>query len=128
MTWLGVALGGALGSVLRYAVGLALVRAPLGFPLGTLLVNVLGSFALGVLARWLSAPAFDPAWRIALTVGVCGGFTTFSTFSAELVALAQEGRVARAAAYAAASLVLGLAATAAGLAVGERLLAGAVRP
>jgi len=97
--WLAVALAGAAGSVLRYAIGLALVRVPLGFPTGTLFVNVLGSFLLGIFARWLSAPSFDPAWRIALTVGFCGGFTTFSTFSAELVSMAQEGRLVRAAAY-----------------------------
>jgi len=120
--WLAVACAGAAGSVLRYAVGLALQRAPAGFPVGTLLVNVLGSFLLGLFARWLSAPTLDPAWRIALTVGFCGGFTTFSTFSAELVAMAQEGRVLRAAAYVLASLLLGVTATLVGLAVGDRLL------
>lgn len=122
MIWVAVAMAGALGSVLRYAVGLALLRVPLGFPLSTLAVNVLGSFLLGVFARWLSAPAIDPAWRIALTVGFCGGFTTFSTFSAELVAMAQEGRLMRAAAYVLASLVLGVSATLLGLALGDRLL------
>jgi CrcB protein len=120
--WLAVAVAGAAGSVLRYAVGLALQRVPLGFPAGTLLVNVLGSLLLGMFARWLSAPSFDPTWRIALTVGFCGGFTTFSTFSAELVSMAQEGRVARAAAYVMASLVLGVSATLLGLALGDRLL------
>jgi protein CrcB len=68
------------------------------------------------------ARTLDPAWRIALTVGFCGGFTTFSTFSAELVAMAQEGRVLRAAAYVLASLLLGVTATLVGLAVGDRLL------
>jgi CrcB protein len=120
--WLAVALAGACGSVLRYAVGLALLRVPLGFPFGTLVVNVLGSFLLGVFARWLSAPSIDPAWRIALTVGFCGGFTTFSTLSAEVVSMAQEGRLLRAAAYVLASLVLGVSATLLGLALGDRLL------
>lgn len=123
MIWLAVALAGGAGSVLRYAIGLALQRAPLGFPVGTLVVNVIGSFLLGVFARWLSAPSFDPAWRIALTVGFCGGFTTFSTFSAELVSMAQEGRMMRAAAYVLASLLLGVSATLLGLALGDRLLA-----
>ncbi|HMS03348.1 MAG TPA: fluoride efflux transporter CrcB [Gemmatimonadaceae bacterium] len=127
MTWLAVALGGGIGAVLRYGAGLALVRVSTGFPWGTLLVNVLGSLLLGVFARWLSAPSFDPTWRIALTVGVCGGFTTFSTFSAEVIALLQEGRVARAALYVAASLLLGLAAMLLGLALGDRLLTGALR-
>jgi CrcB protein len=120
--WVAVALAGAAGSVLRYAVGLALLRAPMGFPAGTLVVNVLGSFLLGVFARALSAPHLDPAWRIALTVGFCGGFTTFSTFSAELVSMAQEGRALRAAAYVLASLVLGVTATLLGLALGDRVL------
>lgn len=127
MTWLGVALGGAFGAVLRYGIGLAFTRVAAGFPWGTLTVNVLGSLLLGVFARWLSAPAFDPAWRIALTVGVCGGFTTFSTFSAEVIALLQEGRAVRALSYVAASLALGLAAMLLGLAIGDRLLAGALR-
>jgi fluoride exporter len=120
--WLAVALAGAAGSVLRYAVGLALLRVAVGFPAGTLLVNVLGSFLLGLFARWLGAPSIDPAWRIALTVGFCGGFTTFSTFSAELVSMAQEGRFGRAAAYVLTSLVLGVTATLLGLAMGDRLL------
>ena len=127
MNWLGVALGGALGAVLRYGAGLALTRLSGGFPWGTLVVNVLGSLLLGVFARWLSAPSFDPAWRIALTVGVCGGFTTFSTFSAEVIALLQEGKALRAAVYVLVSLVLGLAAMLLGLALGDRLLTSALR-
>ncbi len=122
MTWLGVALGGAAGSVLRYAVGLALLRPTAAFPIGTLVVNVVGSFLIGLLARALSAPAVDPVWRIALTVGFCGGFTTFSTFSAEVITLAQEGRMARAALYVSGSLALALLATLAGIAVGGRVL------
>jgi CrcB protein len=128
VNWLGVALGGALGAVLRYGAGLAVARFGAGIPWATLFVNVLGSLLLGVFARWLSAPAFDPAWRVALTVGVCGGFTTFSTFSAEVVALLQEGRAARAGVYVAASLGLSVAAVLAGLALGDRLLAAASRP
>jgi CrcB protein len=126
MTWLAVAIGGAGGSVLRYAVGLLLARTAVGFPIGTLAVNVIGSFLIGLFARWLSAPAVDPMWRIALTVGFCGGFTTFSTFSAELVAMAHEGRLVRAAVYVTASVALGVTATLLGLAAGDRLL-GVVR-
>jgi fluoride exporter len=123
MTWMAVAVGGAAGSVLRYAVGLALLRGSGAFPLGTLLVNVLGSFLIGLLARALSSPAWDPMWRIALTVGFCGGFTTFSTFSAELLTLLQEGRMARAALYVGVSVGLAVLATFLGLAAGDRLLA-----
>jgi CrcB protein len=123
--WFGVAAAGAAGSVLRYAIGLAFARLPLAFPLGTLLVNVLGAFLIGLFARWLSAPALDPAWRIAVTVGFCGGFTTFSTFSAELITMAQEGRLARAAAYVVVSVSLAVIATLLGLALGERMLMSA---
>lgn len=122
VVWLAVALGGAAGSVLRYAMALALLRTSVAFPLGTLLVNVLGSFLIGVFARWFTAPDVDPLWRIALMVGFCGGFTTFSTFSAELVALAQEGRMLRAAIYVVVSVSLAVLATVLGLAAGDRLL------
>lgn len=122
MTWLGVALGGAAGSVLRYAVGLALLRPSSAFPLGTLTVNVLGSFLIGLFVRALNTPSIDPLWRLALTVGFCGGFTTFSTFSAEVLTMAQEGRLVRAAAYVTGSVLLGVLATLAGLAAGGRLL------
>lgn len=122
MTWLGVAVGGAAGSVLRYAVGLALLRSSGAFPLGTLTVNVLGSFLIGLFVRALNTPSIDPLWRLALTIGFCGGFTTFSTFSAEVLTLAQEGRMARAAVYVTGSVVLGVLATLAGLSVGGRLL------
>jgi len=127
VVWLAVAFGGAAGSVLRYAIGLAFVRTSLAFPFGTLLVNVLGSFLIGVFARWLSAPGLDPVWRIALTVGFCGGFTTFSTFSAELIALAQEGRILRAATYVVVSVTLAVLATVLGLAAGDRLLGAVTR-
>lgn len=84
-------------------------------------MNVLGSFLIGFFARWLSAPGFDPVWRIALTVGFCGGFTTFSTFSAELITLANEGRVLRAAVYVIASVSLAVLATLLGLAAGDKV-------
>ncbi len=127
VVWFAVALGGAAGSVLRYAIGLAFVRTSLAFPFGTLLVNVLGSFLIGVFARWFSAPGLDPVWRIALTVGFCGGFTTFSTFSAELITLAQEGRTLRAAIYVVVSVSLAVLATVLGLAAGDRLLGAVTR-
>lgn len=106
-----VAAGGAVGSVARYLTGLALAPAPGGYPWATLAVNVVGSFALGmVLARW-PAPGAD--LRVLLGVGFCGGFTTFSAFAAELTALPP----ARAGGYAALSLVLGAASVVAGRAL-----------
>lgn len=120
--WLAIAVAGGAGSVSRYAFGLLFARLSLGFPLGTLFVNVLGSFLIGVFARWLSLPTLDPVWRIALTVGFCGGFTTFSTFSAELITLANEGRMMRAALYVVLSVSLAVIATVLGLSIGDRML------
>lgn len=118
-TWIAVALGGALGSVARYGAGLLLVRSGDGFPVATLAVNVIGAFLIGLLARVFSAPDHDPVLRLALTAGFCGGFTTFSTFSAETITLLQQGRSGRAAAYVSLTLVLGFGATALGLFIGR---------
>lgn len=111
-----IALGGAAGSVLRYLAGVFIPPAQ-GFPVGTLAVNVLGSFLIGVFARVLAAPDADHVLRLALTTGFCGGFTTFSAFSAETITLMQQGKVGRAMAYVALSIALGLGATALGLSV-----------
>src|SRR4051812_40935639 len=82
-----VALGGAVGSVIRYVVGVAVQsRSGLDFPAGTLLVNLTGSFLLGFLIHYaLETPAITPELRGLLTTGFCGGYTTFSTFSYETV-------------------------------------------
>ncbi|MDQ8161213.1 MAG: fluoride efflux transporter CrcB [Gemmatimonadota bacterium] len=114
-----VALGGAIGSVARYAVGVWLARAGGTFPVATLLINVTGSFLIGLFARLFEAPDANPVLRAALTVGLCGGFTTFSTFSAETIALLQQGRAARAAVYVTVSIVAGVLATFAGLLLGR---------
>jgi CrcB protein len=105
-----VALGGALGSVARYAVGRAVPPAA-GLPIATLLVNVTGCLAFGLAAGWLARES-DSARLFALT-GVLGGYTTFSTFGAESVSLARTSP-ARAAAYVLASVALGLVAFGAG--------------
>ncbi|HEY0928722.1 MAG TPA: fluoride efflux transporter CrcB [Gemmatimonas sp.] len=110
-----VALGGALGSVARYAAGVWLLPASGGFPVGTLVVNVLGAFLIGCFARIAMNSESDQLLRLALTTGFCGGFTTFSTLSAETIALVQQGRTARAGLYIASSLILGLGATVLGL-------------
>ncbi len=115
-----VAGGGAVGSVARYAVGVLMAPATGAFPWATLLVNVVGAFLIGWFARVFSAPDADHVMRLALTTGFCGGFTTFSTLSAETVTLLQQGKAGRAALYIALSLLLGLTATFAGLAVGTR--------
>lgn len=116
MLWY-IALGSALGGVGRYLLG-GLVQRAAGpeFPTGTLVVNVTGSFLLGMLLRYaLETPTLSPELRALLTIGLCGGYTTFSTFSYETVALLEDGQWGRAAAYVTASLVLSLGATLLGL-------------
>ncbi|AFV76969.1 crcB protein [Thermus oshimai JL-2] len=103
-----VALGGALGSALRYGFG-AWVQGVLGpaFPYSTLLVNLLGSFFIGLVLRLSLEGVLSGEGRLFLAVGVLGGFTTFSTFSYELLTLAQGGEWAKAFLYAGLSLLLG---------------------
>jgi fluoride exporter len=115
-TALAVALGGAVGSLARYALGTALLGASTRFPVATLLINVAGSFALGFLLAALPTPSRPDPLRAALTIGVCGGFTTFSTFSAETVALFEQGATSRALVYVLASVTLSLVAVIAGAA------------
>lgn len=105
-TFLMVAGGGAAGASLRWLVGLTLP-----FPFGTLAVNVLGSFAIGVL--WLTVAG---RWQPLLITGVLGGFTTFSAFSLDVIRLIDAGRPGAALAYAGASVGLSLAACWAGIA------------
>ena len=119
-----IALGGAVGSVLRYGIGSMLQqRVGAGFPVGTLVVNVTGSLLLGFLVRYLFETTVSPEMRAALTIGLCGGYTTFSTFSVDTVRLIEEGSWERASAYVLASVVLSLLATIAGLALARVVLA-----
>jgi CrcB protein len=113
LTFGAVALGGALGSVARLAVGSAIQeRMGAGFPLGTLIINITGSLALGFLIRIaLDTPAVTPPMRAFLTTGVCGGYTTFSTFSYDTAVLIDERSYGRAAVYILASVVLALIGT-----------------
>lgn len=101
-----VALGGGLGSVVRFLGSAAMTRLFPGFPLGTLLVNVLGCFLMGVLAGLTS----DRTIRAALGVGLLGGFTTFSAFGGDTLALAQGGSMKMAALNVMANVGLGLVA------------------
>ena len=115
MKLLAVAVGGALGSVLRYGVGVLWIGAgATGFPWGTLAVNVTGSFALGFLARWSSPASVSNPLFLFLTVGICGGYTTFSTFTLETFALVERGAWLRAAGYVLASVAVSYLALALG--------------
>lgn len=122
MTLPQVALGGALGASLRYLTNVAAMRAfgP-GFPVATVLVNVLGSFLMGVLVVALAEKGgmrFAPL----LMTGVLGGFTTFSAFSLDAVTLYERGQIALAGGYVLGSVILSLAALVAGMAITRGLL------
>ncbi len=118
-----VAIGGAMGSAARYLSALAATRlfGP-AFPWGTLFVNLFGSFLMGVVVEVL-ARRFDASneLRLLLAVGVLGGFTTFSSFTLEAAVLAERGSLALAFAYVAGSVLLGLSALFAGLALARSL-------
>ena len=123
--YLWVAIGGAIGSVARFALGNAMTMA-LGtdFPWGTLLINVLGSFVIsffGVLTGMNARYPMPAEARIFVSVGLCGGFTTFSAFSLQTVELARNGHPMRAALYVAASAFLCIIACALGYASASAL-------
>jgi CrcB protein len=117
-----VALGGALGSVARYGVNVWTARAfGLGFPWGTLTVNVVGGLVMGLAAALLALKGGSQDLRLFLTTGVLGGFTTFSAFSLDAVFLWERGEAGLAVTYVAASVAVSIAALVAGLALGRAL-------
>jgi fluoride exporter len=119
-----VALGSALGGASRYLLG-GLIQRLLDttFPAGTLVINVSGSLLLGAILRYaVDTPTLSPEIRALLTVGFCGGYTTFSTFSYETVALFEDGEWAKAVAYVAASVLLSLIATFLGFAAAREVV------
>jgi len=111
-------IGGGLGSVLRALSGR--LFASLTFPWGTLTVNVLGSFLIGLLYALFSRQILGEEYRLLLAVGLCGGFTTFSTFSNESLHLLRAGQWIPFILYAAGSVVMGLLAVWAGDEAGSR--------
>ena len=115
MNFLFVALGGALGSVLRYFLSLVIPKMA-GFPWSTFVANVLGCLCIGIFSGlFLKCDSLSPNLKLFLVTGFCGGFTTFSTFASENLALLQSGKFGMFIAYALASFVLGVAACFAGL-------------
>jgi len=122
VTALSVAVAGAVGALLRHALGI--LAGATTWPWATLGINVSGSFLLGVVTTWGAA-----RWPSVVTVGVgtglLGAFTTYSTFAVQTVQLARDGRIAAATTYVAASLVAGLLAAFAGMAAGRGLLTAA---
>ncbi|WP_411818080.1 fluoride efflux transporter CrcB [Hyphococcus sp. DH-69] len=121
--WLAVAAGGAIGAMLRHGVSrLSLHYLGPNFPWGTLSVNVVGSFAMGMLIVWLSSrEPQSAAMRAFLTVGLLGAFTTFSTFSLDVVSLYRDRTMMIAGAYLFASVILSIGGLLGGLALGRQL-------
>ena len=105
-----IALGGGIGSMLRY--GMSLMISTRSFPWPTLAVNIIGSFFIGlIIALSIKEGSVLSNWNLFLATGVCGGFTTFSAFSLENIELLQSGKYFLAITYIALSVVLGIAAT-----------------
>ena len=117
MLYLIVFLGAGIGGALRHGVNVGAVRLfGYGFAFGTLIVNVLGSFAMGLLAGYFAfRPGIAQHIRLFLTTGILGGFTTFSAFSLEAALLYERGNLAAAGAYVFLSVLLSIAALFVGL-------------
>jgi fluoride exporter len=112
-----ICVGASCGALLRWWLGSQLNSLFPAIPPGTLAANLLGGYVVGVaIAFFAASPTLSPEWRFLIITGFCGGLTTFSTYSAELVLLLQQGRVAAAAAAAATHLVGSLLMTFAGMA------------
>jgi len=112
-----ISLGAAIGALLRWQLGIRLNSAFPAMPPGTLSANLLGGYIIGLaIAYFAQAPEISPEWRLFLVTGFCGGLTTFSTFSAEVVTLLQEGRLMWAMGTVSAHLAGSLVCTFAGLA------------
>ena len=105
-----VALGGGLGACARYLIGLAPLREPFAFPVKTLFINLLGCFAIGLIAALASKSAsLSPKTGLFIKTGLCGGFTTFSTFALETETLIKSGHIGMALLYVVLSVFVGIA-------------------
>lgn len=122
MAFIGV--GSAIGGMARYLLSTAVqLRLGTTFPLGTLLVNITGSVLLAFVLRYaLSTPEISPDLRALVTTGFCGGYTTFSAFSYETIALIEDGDYRRAGLYLTASVVLTLAGAFFGIVAAREIL------
>ena len=115
-----VGAGSFIGGIARYLVSLAMKGISKGFPWATLFVNLLGCLIIGLLWGYLSRNASESiSWGLFLTVGLCGGFTTFSTFSKEALTMLQTGQIWGFASYIAISILAGIALVALGYYIGR---------
>ena len=119
---LAISVGSTLGALLRWQLGLRLNEVFPTLPPGTLVANIIGGYIIGVaVAYFANASDIAPEWRLLIITGFCGGLTTFSTFSAEVVTLLQAGRIGWAATSIAIHVSSSLVATVAGLLTWELL-------
>ena len=115
-----VGAGSFIGGIARYLVSLAMKGISKGFPWATVLVNLIGCLIIGLLWGFLSRNASEStSWGLFLTVGLCGGFTTFSTFSKEALTMLQTGQIWGFACYIALSILAGIALVALGYYIGR---------
>lgn len=106
--WMLAGAGGAVGAALRYLIGLLPMNPENGFPIKTLLINLAGSFTIGMIAALAAKNAMNPKLVVFLKAGVCGGFTTFSSFALETQQLTQKGESGMAFLYVLLSVLLGV--------------------
>jgi CrcB protein len=122
MLWY-VMLGSAVGGGARFLLGTFVqTRTGAAFPVGTLVINITGSFVLAFIFRYAAGTSISPEVRAMLTTGLCGGYTTFSTFSWEAVRLIEDGDYARASWYIGLSVALSLAGAFIGIGLARELL------
>jgi CrcB protein len=119
MGYLIVFLGGGIGAAMRHGINIAAARAlGIAFPYGTLLINITGSFIMGVVAAYFAFKGdTSQHWRLFLTTGILGGYTTFSAFSLDAALLYERGEIGMAALYVIASVAISVAGLFAGLAL-----------
>jgi len=117
-----IAIFGAVGTLARYGLqGVVQFRTASTFPFGTLLINLSGCFLLGLIGQFtLNRMIISPDWRVAIAVGLFGGYTTFSSFGWETAKMLEDGEWLRASAYVGASVVVGLLLSAAGIRLANR--------
>jgi protein CrcB len=109
MNFLAVGLGGAIGAICRYLLGQMVPKLASEFPIGTFAVNLIGCFAIGLIVGIAGRYGnLDPRLVLFLQTGICGGFTTFSTFSLETLSLMEEGRFTAGILYIVLSVVFGI--------------------
>lgn len=122
LNFLAVALGGAIGSIIRYGVSLCYNGTHSVFALPTFSVNLIGSFVIGLLYAYCSSYSVPSAVKLFMFVGVLGGFTTFSSFSLETVNMLRSGYIGASLLYSLGSLVLGVLAAFGGVYLGGKII------